>query len=473
MPSKQGPRLFWRLSNLEHPNADLDQTVRDHLLNHSVQVLFPYERVDKELQEELDVQLVSMLPPDEGYQVIRASLADILAAVLSSQVLGQEGASLQAVSLADRLESGHAAAITPDGCLHLALSAEAYARLGLQGRQSPSCADRYNVTVDLRAAGMEPGQDRYMQVLSKLRNTLPPQAFILRLEVGGQLQQVGLPREALTPSYGTESWMPLQSEHRTQPGLVLLPLERGAFEALGVRVEDGAGGGPRAGGGPQGQGQGGAAADHLDGGRAHQQQQQQLQPAQQQQQLQPALEQLQAAVVEAGGEGEAPGGQVELRPRRAAAPLTPMQDFMLRRAVTGLHTWLSSLACGMGHAACNDLVPAELLPPELEHDPLPSREEQERRILGTIVGRRWKGMVSQGQVAAVMKATSALVASRAVPWAAVHVWGFADTPVAWRGHEHGVGGWGGAGESCYSVVFMAGGDYCLFKPLGPEDMRVS
>lgn len=79
MPSKQGPRLFWRLSNLEHPNADLDQTVRDHLLNHSVQVLFPYERVDKELQEELDVQLVSMLPPDEGYQV-RVKLGIPLAA---------------------------------------------------------------------------------------------------------------------------------------------------------------------------------------------------------------------------------------------------------------------------------------------------------------------------------------------------------------------------------------------------------
>ncbi|PNW79218.1 hypothetical protein CHLRE_09g406550v5 [Chlamydomonas reinhardtii] len=469
MPSKQGPRLFWRLSNLEHPNADLDQTVRDHLLNHSVQVLFPYERVDKELQEELDVQLVSMLPPDEGYQVIRASLADILAAVLSSQVLGQEGASLQAVSLADRLDSGLAAALTPDGCLHLALGGEAYARLGLQGRHSPSCADRYNVTVDLRAAGMEPGQDRYAQVLSKLRTTLPPQAFIVRLEVGGQLRSLGLPREALTPGYGTESWMPLQSEHRTQPGLVLPPLERAAFEALGVRLEPGAGGGG-GGGGPRPVGarqeQGAAAGEGgpVEGG-AQQQQQQQLQPQQ------PALEQLQAAVADEEGEG-AVAATATAAATAAVVPLTPMQDFMLRRAVTGLHTWLSSLACGMGHAACNDQVPAELMPPELEHDPLPSREEQERRILGTVVSRRWKGMVSQGQVAAVMKATSALVATRAVPWAVVHVWGFADTPVAWRGHEHGVGAWGGAGESCYSCVFMQGGDYCLFKPLGPEDVRL-
>ncbi|KAG2438255.1 hypothetical protein HYH02_010954 [Chlamydomonas schloesseri] len=430
-----------------------------------------------------------MLPPDEGYQVIRASLADILAAVLSSQVLGQEGASLQAVSLADRLESGHAAAITPDGCLHLALSEEAYARLGLQGRRSPSCKDRYNVTVDLRAAGMEPGQDRYAQVLSKLRSTLPPQAFILRLEVGGQLQDVGLPREALSPAYGTESWMPLQSEHRTQPGLVLPPLERAAFEALGVQVEPGPGG--RGHGHGHGR-HGGAGSGGQQGGEGREQG---ADGSKQPQQQQPALEELQLQAEAAAGEEQQQQGQQQLGPAgggvglelgqqgglpgrvggvaaAAALPLTPMQDFMLRRAVTGLHTWLSSLACGMGHAACNDLVPAELLPPELESDPLPSREEQERRILGTVVSRRWRGMVSQAQVSVVMKATQALVASHAgVPWAAVHVWGFADTPVAWRGHEHGVGAWGGAGESCYSLVFMRGGDYCLFKPLGPEDMR--
>lgn len=128
MPSKQGPRLYWRLSNLTHPQADLDKTVHAHLLNHAIQVQLPYDTVNRDLQEELDVQLVTMLPPDEGYQVspmngcesyyaydflpcynchsnetmchvtlkvIRASLADILAQVLNTAVILQEDTTLQ------------------------------------------------------------------------------------------------------------------------------------------------------------------------------------------------------------------------------------------------------------------------------------------------------------------------------------------------------------------------------------------
>ncbi|EFJ44567.1 hypothetical protein VOLCADRAFT_118706 [Volvox carteri f. nagariensis] len=383
MPSKQGPRLYWRLSNLEHPNADLEKTVKDHLLNHAIQVLLPYDTVDKELQEELDVQLVTMLPPDEGYQVIRASLADILAQVLNTGVILQEDTTLQALSLADRLESNHAVAITPDGMLHLATSGEVHARLGLTGVHSPSNPDRYNISLDLRSKSLQPGQDRYAQVLSKVRTVFPAQAFILRLEVKGELQEIGLPPEALTPSYGTEAWLPLESTARTQPGLMLPPLSRDTFEQL-------------------------------------------------------------------GREG----------------------DWQLRRAITGLHTWLGALACGQGHTLCNDLLPDEVMPLQLVDEPLPSREEQDRRLLGTMVSRMWKGMISQKQVLDVMKATSAMVVAKQVPWAAVHVWGFADTPVAWRGLEHGTA-WGGAGESNYTVVFLGSGDYCIYKALGPEDMNFS
>jgi hypothetical protein len=65
--------------------------------------------------------------------------------------------------------------------------------------------------------------------------------------------------------------------------------------------------------------------------------------------------------------------------------------------------------------------------------------------------------------------TSKLVGSRQVPWAAVHVWGFADTPVAWRGLEHAAA-WGGCGESSYTVVFLGEGDYCIYRPLAPHEV---
>lgn len=69
-----------------------------------------------------------------------------------------------------------------------------------------------------------------------------------------------------------------------------------------------------------------------------------------------------------------------------------------------------------------------------------------------------------------MKSTSALVTSKQVPWAAVHVWGFADTPVSWRGLEHGAAWGAGTGESSYSVLFLSDGDYCLYRPLGPHEV---
>ncbi|GIM17125.1 hypothetical protein Vretimale_19654, partial [Volvox reticuliferus] len=428
MPSKQGPRLYWRLSNLKHAKEDLEKTVADHLLNHAIQVQLPYYTVDKELQEELDVQLVTMLPPDEGYQVIRACLADILARVLNTAVISEADASFQALSLADRLESNHAIAITPDGKLHMAIDSEIHARLGLTGLHSPSNKDRYNVSLDLRTKSLQPGQDRYAQVLAKVRTSIPPQAFIARLEVKGEMRELGLPPEALTPSYGTEAWMPLESIGRTQPGLMLPPLSRATFEQLGMDMETSA------------RGAGASSIDDGDGEGSF--------------------------TTEAAGAGGLHGGGGGGVGRRL--PLTAHQDWRLRRAIMGLHTWLGALACGQGHTLCNDLLPDEVMPLVLEDAPLPSREEQERRLLGTLVSRMWKGMLSQRQVLNVVKATSELVSSQRVPWAAVHVWGFADTPVAWRGMEHGTS-WGGAGESSYSIIFLGDGDYCIYRPLGPNE----
>ncbi|GLC65703.1 hypothetical protein PLESTF_000330900 [Pleodorina starrii] len=346
-----------------------------------------------------------MLPPDEGYQ---------------------------AISLADRLESNHAIAITPDGMLHMAVSSEIHARLGLTGVNSPSSADRYNVSLDLRAASLQPGGDRYAQVLAKLRASIPPQAFIARLEAKGELKEIGLPSQALSPSYGTEAWMPLESVARTLPGLLLPPLSRETFEQLGVAPEPHGEPEPGPGGG-DGDGGGDGVIDAMDDG---------------------------------GGGG---GGLAAALRRSRSLPLTPAQEWRLQRAITGLHTWLGALACGQSHTLCNDLLPDEVMPLQLEDAPLPSLEEQERRLLGTMVSRMWKGILSQGQVLNVMKSTAALVARRQVPWAAVTVWGFADTPVAWRGLEHG-SAWGGSGESSYTVVFLPGGDYCVYRPLGPQEV---
>ena len=72
------------------------------------------------------------------------------------------------------------------------------------------------------------------------------------------------------------------------------------------------------------------------------------------------------------------------------------------------------------------------------------------------------------KVTNVLQGCAALVAAKRIPWAAVHVWGFADSPVAWAGAEHGAA-WGGDGESCYSVLLLPEGDYCIYKPMAAHE----
>jgi hypothetical protein len=117
--------------------------------------------------------------------------------------------------------------------------------------------------------------------------------------------------------------MPLESIARTQPGLLLPPLSRSTFEQLGVVVEVGDGGSGGEGGGGDGGGSGGGGARDGDG----------------------------------DGDGD-DGAMVHRGVGYAAAlrrarrlPLTPEQDFQLRRAITGLHTWLGALAVGQGEGS--------------------------------------------------------------------------------------------------------------------------
>ena len=53
-------------------------------------------------------------------------------------------------------------------------------------------------------------------------------------------------------------------------------------------------------------------------------------------------------------------------------------------------------------------------------------------------------------------------------WAAVHVWGFQDTPVSWHGACHGHGPLLG-GEDDYTVLLLPGDQYVLYVAAGEGD----
>eukprot|EP00850_Spirogloea_muscicola_P011669 SM000073S21445 [mRNA] locus=s73:351468:355557:+ [translate_table: standard] len=75
---------------------------------------------------------------------------------------------------------------------------------------------------------------------------------------------------------------------------------------------------------------------------------------------------------------------------------------------------------------------------------------------------RWDGFIASGQVMKVIHHARFLVKQGSVPWAAITVWGFADSPVSWMGAEHG---YMCGGENDYSVVVFPEDRYIVFSLL--------
>eukprot|EP00850_Spirogloea_muscicola_P009083 SM000050S17008 [mRNA] locus=s50:364731:368756:- [translate_table: standard] len=73
---------------------------------------------------------------------------------------------------------------------------------------------------------------------------------------------------------------------------------------------------------------------------------------------------------------------------------------------------------------------------------------------------RWDGPIASGQVMKVICHARLLVKQGSVPWAAITVWGFADSPVSWMGAEHG---YMCGGENDYSIVIFPEDRYIIFR----------
>lgn len=69
---------------------------------------------------------------------------------------------------------------------------------------------------------------------------------------------------------------------------------------------------------------------------------------------------------------------------------------------------------------------------------------------------------------AALQGAQEVVESGKAPWAAVSVWGWADSPIAWLGREHSTShNMGVAGcESHYVVIIMSNQDLLVMKALG-------
>ncbi|KAJ3155314.1 Ribonuclease P protein subunit p40 [Geranomyces michiganensis] len=80
-----------------------------------------------------------------------------------------------------------------------------------------------------------------------------------------------------------------------------------------------------------------------------------------------------------------------------------------------------------------------------------------------------RGFISAPQVEAIIGCAAAAVDSDTAGtpvWAAAMVWGFRDSPVSWRDHEHG---FGQGGENDYTMLLEGKGRCVVFQAVGSND----
>ncbi|KAI8052492.1 ribonuclease P 40kDa subunit-domain-containing protein [Syncephalis plumigaleata] len=79
---------------------------------------------------------------------------------------------------------------------------------------------------------------------------------------------------------------------------------------------------------------------------------------------------------------------------------------------------------------------------------------------------QWKGLITSEHIHRTLMGVWQTLDDLALPWAAVHVWGFADAPVSWAHHEHGHLT---SGENNYTFIVWKDGTYLLYQDVCSQD----
>ena len=171
MSPRQGARLVVRHSSFGHPKCALGAFIEGHPLNHAIEIISPSATHSEGSSTHLNSAERSLKPGQTSpicgseaaevsprtsesvhgttshdflaaplrrvgsreYTLVRCNLACLVEHDFVERQIRAEAASFCAVSVDRRADTGDSAAILPDGKLHLAVSKEAYHRLGLQG----------------------------------------------------------------------------------------------------------------------------------------------------------------------------------------------------------------------------------------------------------------------------------------------------------------------------------------------------
>lgn len=175
MSPRQGARLVVRHSSFGHPKCALGAFIEGHPLNHAIEIISPNVR-DNEGPLAHPNSAEAATEPGQSSSIcgseaaglspsisravrgttchdimelslrriefrentlVKCNLACLMEHDFVERQIRAEAASFCAVSIDTRADVGDSAAILPDGKLHLAVSKEAYQRLGLHGAHVP------------------------------------------------------------------------------------------------------------------------------------------------------------------------------------------------------------------------------------------------------------------------------------------------------------------------------------------------
>ncbi|RHZ04226.1 hypothetical protein DYB37_004213 [Aphanomyces astaci] len=136
--------------------------------------------------------------------------------------------------------------------------------------------------------------------------------------------------------------------------------------------------------------------------------------------------------------------------------------------IQDVHEWLGLMCCrldGLLQGSSPDEYASSYIVPGVDE---PTTAERHR---ATSV--RWRGLIPESFCATALEYAKSQVADKAVPWAAVIVWGFPDTLASWfdkgKRRDHG---FQMEGTNGYTIVCLPENQYWVIQSIGAQDAAV-
>jgi len=82
------------------------------------------------------------------------------------------------------------------------------------------------------------------------------------------------------------------------------------------------------------------------------------------------------------------------------------------------------------------------------------------------VSVKWQGIIRPSSISVWLETIRTMVKEKQIPWAAINVWGFADSPISWSNHEHR---FTLSGENDYTFIVLPEDNYWHFVSVSSND----